>query len=57
MSMSRKNFEAIAKAINEASECNNTEELLSVLLMELSRHFLEENPQFDDNRFAKACGF
>jgi len=57
MSMSRKNFEAIAKAINEASECDNTEELLSVLLMELSRHFLEENPQFDDNRFAKACGF
>jgi hypothetical protein len=55
--MSRKNFEAIAKAINEASECDNTEELLSVLLMELSRHFLEENPQFDDNRFAKACGF
>ena len=57
MSMSRKNFEAIAKAINEASECDNTEELLSVLLMELSRHFLEENPQFDESRFHKACGF
>lgn len=57
MSMSRKNFEAIAKAINEASECDNTEELLSVLFMELSRHFSDENPNFDSSRFAKACGF
>jgi hypothetical protein len=55
--MSRKNFEAIAKAINEASECDNTEELLTVLFLELSRHFSDENPQFDSSRFAKACGF
>lgn len=57
MSMSRKNFEAIAEAINKASECDNTEELLTVLFLELSMHFLEENSQFDSERFAKACGF
>jgi len=57
MSMSRKNFEAIASAIHEASECDNTEELLTVLFLELSRHFRSENPLFDETRFAKACGF
>ena len=57
MSMSRKNFKAVAEAINKASECDNTEELLTVLFLELSMHFLEENSQFDSERFAKACGF
>jgi len=57
MSMSRKNFEAIAKAISEASECDNMEELLSVLLNDLCRHFLTENPNFDRDRFLTACGF
>ena len=56
MSMSRKNFEAIASAIKESSECDNTGELLSVLSMELCRHFRDENPNFDDARFLKACG-
>ena len=56
MSMSRKNFEAIASAIKESQECDNTGELLSVLSMELCRHFRDENPNFDDARFLKACG-
>lgn len=56
MSMSRKNYEAIAKAINEASECDNTEELLSVLSMELCRHFSDDNKAFNEDRFLKACG-
>lgn len=57
MSMSRKNFEAIAKAISDASECDNTEDLLTVLLNDLCRHFRTENPNFDRDRFFTACGF
>jgi hemerythrin len=54
--MSRKNFEAIANAISEASTCDNTEELLAVLSTELMRHFKEENALFNEAKFLKACG-
>ena len=57
MSMSRKDFEAIAKAIDTASDCDDRDDLLAVLFMELDSHFRLSNPNYNSSRFAKACGF
>ena len=54
--MTRKDYVVIAKAIKESSECDNTEELLSVLLTELCRSFKNDNELFNETKFLKACG-
>lgn len=54
--MTRKNFEAIAKAIRDANECDDKDEFVAVLLMELLRHFSEVNANFDADKFIKATG-
>ncbi|WP_396189683.1 hypothetical protein [Flavobacterium sp.] len=53
--MTRKNFEAIAKAIKFANQCEDKEQFVHVLTSELVRHFNEVNPNFDEYKFIKAC--
>ena len=56
MSMSRKNYEGIANAINLAMDAPNSEEFQCILFMELDRYFLSDNPNYNSDTFAKACG-
>jgi hypothetical protein len=53
--VTRKNFEAIAKAIKFANQCEDKEQFVHVLTSELVRHFNEVNPNFDEYKFIKAC--
>lgn len=54
--MSKRDFEAIARAINTArlgGGCNSVKE--DVLLRLLVEHFQASNPRFDSKRFLHAC--
>lgn len=56
MSVSNKDFEAIAKAIREA-RLNGEESMLGAnwLIYALCHYFEERNPQFDRERFMEDC--
>lgn len=63
--MTKKDYETIAKAIakaiaNARTTCEPTskedEEVLEAVVVELTLVFEKDNPRFDRDRFAKACG-
>lgn len=60
MAMTRKNYEAVARAINtERENWRETPEVqsaLSYLVSNLSGVFAADNQAFDRERFAKAAG-
>ena len=53
MALSRKNYEQIAAAISEI--LLEPDERVA-LVHRLCREFAEDNPRFDPDRFADACG-
>lgn len=52
MSMSRKNYEAIAKVLNEDYGYLTP---TKVVAEKLAKYFKEDNPNFDYDRFMAAC--
>jgi len=55
MSITKKDFEAIAKIINKQSTEDLNGTVLSISYY-LSEYFKTQNSKFDSNRFLKACG-
>lgn len=62
MAMTKKHYEAIARRIRhyvEHKTASFTDEkaLLNELACDLAFDFRQDNPNFDEARFLKACGF
>jgi hypothetical protein len=54
--MSRKDYVEVAKIFDLYRE-DMDQDLFRNLVDEFSDFFAEDNPNFDSDRFAKACGF
>ena len=62
MSLSRKHFIAISEDINRVMSADmrfqdSRDEAFSEFVEGLCYYFKQENPNFDRDRFVKACGF
>ena len=59
MSMTRKDFEAIATSISyyQAQSPVDGKIALRYLADDLCKHFKQANPSFDKDKFLRACGF
>ena len=62
MSLSRKHFIAISEVINRFMSADmrfqhSRDEAFSEFVEGLCYYFKQENPNFDRDRFVKACGF
>jgi hypothetical protein len=59
MSLSRKHFEAIAREIKTlmGTDLRWTDEPFSDFIDSLCYNFRQDNPNFDRDKFIKACGF
>ena len=62
MSLSRKHFIAISEDINRLMSADmrfqdSRDESFSEFVQGLCYYFKQENPNFDRDRFVKACGF
>ena len=54
MAMSKKDYEAIAQAINEFTTTRNAEDM-QCLSIKLAEYMAEGNPLFSRSRFLAAC--
>ena len=59
MSLSRKHFEAIARDVKTlmGADLRWTNEPFSDFIDSLCCYFRQDNPNFDRDKFIKACGF
>ncbi len=62
MSMTRKDFEAIASIIKEFKQnidphLLTTNTYINMMVRDLSNYFKQSNSAFDKERFMKACGY
>lgn len=55
MSMTKKDYEAIAKAIHRSIHITSGGIHLAVLISELSQVFEKDNPMFNSDIFQRAC--
>lgn len=57
MSMTRKDFEAIAEIVREYKLQKNQHESVYELTTRLSHYFRQANSTFNKGKFFKACGY
>ena len=57
MSMTRKDFEAIAHILREKGLVIDHKETIYELANDLARYFKQANPSFDKVKFIRACGW
>jgi hypothetical protein len=58
MNMTRKDYEIIADAIKNSHEGEGSSRVIAMRIAnKLSSHMKEGNPNFNKDKFMKACGF
>jgi hypothetical protein len=55
--LTKKHFQAVADILGPNEKTKMPAKYRLVVAMEFARYFQQENPQFDQKRFLKACGF
>ena len=57
--MTKKDYELIANTVKEVKRLyasKSDSPILTILMFELARELKKENPKFDKQKFANACG-